>query len=94
MIYNTRNRCNDTSESQKGKNTRFNGHFQYSESKITQLKYYINLNTVCVNMEFFNQNFLNYLTLYENHLSQSLCSRHCLLIFCGTANLALFLACS
>ena len=37
MIYNTRNRSNDTTESQKEKKTCFNAHFQYSQSKITGL---------------------------------------------------------
>ena len=37
MIYNTRNRSNDTTESQKEKNTCFNAHFRYSQSKITGL---------------------------------------------------------
>ena len=36
MIYNTRSRSNDTTESQK-KNACFNTDFQYSESKITRL---------------------------------------------------------
>ena len=36
MIYNTRNWSNDTKERQK-KNTSFNVHFQYSQSKITRL---------------------------------------------------------
>ena len=35
MIYNTRNRSNDTTESQKEKKTCFNACFQYSQSKIT-----------------------------------------------------------
>ena len=35
MIYNTRNRSNDTAESQEEKKTCFNAHFQYSQSKIT-----------------------------------------------------------
>ena len=34
MIYNTRNRSNDTTESQKEKNTCFNAHFRCSQSKI------------------------------------------------------------
>ena len=37
MIYNTRNRSNDTSESQKEKKTCFKVHFQYGQSKITGL---------------------------------------------------------
>ena len=37
MIYKTRNRSNDTAESQKEKKARFNAHFQYSQSKITEL---------------------------------------------------------
>ena len=38
MIYNTRNRSNDTTESQKEKKkTSFNARFQYSQSKITGL---------------------------------------------------------
>ena len=37
MIYNTRNRSNDTTESQKEKKTCFKAHFQYSQSKITGL---------------------------------------------------------
>ena len=32
MIYNTRNRSNDTTESQKEKKTCFNAHFQHSQS--------------------------------------------------------------
>ena len=36
MIYNTRNRSNDTA-SQKEKKARFHAHFQYSQSKITGL---------------------------------------------------------
>ena len=38
MIYNTRNPSNDTTEGQKEKKTCFNAHFQYSQSKIQQLK--------------------------------------------------------
>ena len=34
MIYNTKNRSNDTTESQKEKKTCFNAYFQYSQSKI------------------------------------------------------------
>ena len=37
MIYNTKNRSNDTTENQKSKNTSFNAHFQCSQSKITGL---------------------------------------------------------
>ena len=37
MIYNTRNRSNDATESQKEKKNCFNAHFQYSQSKITRL---------------------------------------------------------
>ena len=37
MIYNTRNRSNDTTESQKEKKPCFNAHFRYSQSKITGL---------------------------------------------------------
>ena len=38
MIYNTRNRSNDTTESQKEKTTTcLNAHFQYIQSKIKQL---------------------------------------------------------
>ena len=37
MIYNTKNRCNDTTEIQKEKNICFNAHFQYCQSKITVL---------------------------------------------------------
>ena len=37
MIYNTRNRRNDTTESQKEKKICFNAHSQYSQSKITGL---------------------------------------------------------
>ena len=33
MIYNTRNRSNDTAESQKEKKTCFNAHAQYNQSK-------------------------------------------------------------
>ena len=38
MIYNTRNRSDDTAESQKEKKACFNAHFQYSQSKMTGLK--------------------------------------------------------
>ena len=38
MIYNTRNRSNDTTENQKVKKTCFNSHFQYSQPKITDNK--------------------------------------------------------
>ena len=38
MIFNTINRSDDTTESQKEKNTGFNAHFQYSQSKITGVK--------------------------------------------------------
>ena len=44
MIYNTKNRSNDTIESQKEKKTCFNAHFQYSQSKIMGLKQHIRLN--------------------------------------------------
>ena len=37
MIYNTRNRSNNTTESQKEKKTCFKAHIQYSQSKITEL---------------------------------------------------------
>ena len=37
MIFNTRNRSNDTTESQKEKKISFNARFQYSQSKITGL---------------------------------------------------------
>ena len=37
MIYNNRNRSNDTTESQKEKKTCFNALFHYSQSKITGL---------------------------------------------------------
>ena len=37
MIYNTRNRSNDTTEGQKEKKACFHAHFQYSQSKITGL---------------------------------------------------------
>ena len=37
MIYNTRNRSNDITESQKEKKTCFNAQFQYSQSKVTEL---------------------------------------------------------
>ena len=47
MMYNTRNGSNDTTESQKEKQTCFNAHFQNNQSKITGLKYRIHLNTVC-----------------------------------------------
>ena len=33
MIYNTKNRKNDTTESQKEKKACFNAHFQYIQSK-------------------------------------------------------------
>ena len=38
MIYNTRNRSNDATESQKEIKSCFNAHFQYSQSKITDDK--------------------------------------------------------
>ena len=38
MIYDTRNRSNDTTESQTEINTCFNAHFPYSQSKITDNK--------------------------------------------------------
>ena len=38
MIYNTRNRSNNTRESKKEKKTCFNAHFQYSQSKIMDNK--------------------------------------------------------
>ena len=34
MIYNTRNRNNDITKSQKEKKTCFNAHFQYSQSNV------------------------------------------------------------
>ena len=34
MIYNTRNRSNDTTESQKEKKTCLNAHFQYRSQKL------------------------------------------------------------
>ena len=37
MIYNTRNRSNDTTESQKEKKICFNAHFQHSQSRIAGL---------------------------------------------------------
>ena len=37
MVYNTRNRRNDTTESRKENKTCFNDHSQYSQSKITGL---------------------------------------------------------
>ena len=37
IIHNTRNRSNDTTESQKEKKTCFNAHFQYCQSRITEL---------------------------------------------------------
>ena len=37
MIYNPRNRGNDTTESQKEKNVYCNAHFQYSQCRITGL---------------------------------------------------------
>ena len=45
MIYNTRNWSNDTTERQK-KNTSFNVHFQYSQSKITRLNKMWSLRTL------------------------------------------------
>ena len=38
MIYNKRNRSNDTTESQEEKKACFNTHFQYSQSKVMGLK--------------------------------------------------------
>ena len=37
MIYNNRNWSNDTTESQKERNTCFHDHFNYSQSKIMGL---------------------------------------------------------
>ena len=37
MIYNTRHRSKDATESQNEKKTCFNAHFQYSQLKITGL---------------------------------------------------------
>ena len=37
MIYNSRNRSNDTTESQKEKKTCFNANFKCSQSKVTGL---------------------------------------------------------
>ena len=37
MIYSTRNRSNETTESQREKNTCFNAQFQCSQSKLTKL---------------------------------------------------------
>ena len=37
MIYNPKNRGNDTTESQKEKNVYCNAHFQYSQCRITGL---------------------------------------------------------
>ena len=42
MIYNTRNRSNDTAASQKEKKTCFNAHFQCSQSKIMGLNNVVN----------------------------------------------------
>ena len=39
MIYNIKNRINDTIESQKEKKTCFNAHFQHIQLKITGLYY-------------------------------------------------------
>ena len=38
MIYNTKNRSNDTTENRKKKRPVFNAQFQYSQSKMTSLK--------------------------------------------------------
>ena len=38
MIYDTRNRSNDTTKSQKELKSCFNAHFQYSQSKIPDNK--------------------------------------------------------
>ena len=48
MIYNTRNRSNDATESQEEKNTCFNVHFQYSQSKITGLNKMWSLKSLAV----------------------------------------------
>ena len=45
MIYNTKNRSNDT-ESQIEKKTYLNAHFQYSQSKITALNNMCSLKSV------------------------------------------------
>ena len=50
MIYNTRNRSNETTESQKEKNTCFNAHFQYKKSREQNN---IHLNTMCDHEEVF-----------------------------------------
>ena len=54
MIFNTRNRSNDTTESQKEKKTSFNAHFQYSQSKINRTKIiYTSQYCVCEHDEVF-----------------------------------------
>ena len=89
MAFHTRNRSNDTTESSAEKKSCFNAHFQYRQSKITGLKLRTHLNTVCVNTkESFSWNFLNSLMLCENHMSQTLCSRHFVLLFCGCINIS------
>ena len=71
MIYNTKNRSNETTESQKEIKTCFNAHFHYSQSKIHGTK-----------------------TTYTFQFAFISCPRHFVLMFCGTASLALILACS
>ena len=51
MIYNTRNQSDETTESQKEKKTCFNGHFQYSQSKITGLNNMWLLKSLSVRIE-------------------------------------------
>ena len=45
MIHNTRNRSNDTTESQK-KKTCLNAHFQYSQLKMTYTSQYLCVSTL------------------------------------------------
>ena len=69
MIHNSRNRSNDTTESQKEIKTCFNAHFQKSvKNHITKIT-------------------------YASKFILMSCPRHFVLMFCGTANLALLLAC-
>ena len=69
MIHNSRNRSNDTTESQKEIKTCFNAHFQKSvKNHITKIT-------------------------YASKFVLMSCPGHFVLMFCGTANPALLLAC-
>ena len=50
MIYNTRNRSNDATEIQKEKETCFNLHFQYIQSKTTGLNKMLSLKSLATSL--------------------------------------------